>query len=60
MAAVALLAQTPKPGDADIDRAMGGNICRCGTYSRIREAIHKAAGSVRPVPSTDAVAGVSQ
>jgi aerobic-type carbon monoxide dehydrogenase small subunit (CoxS/CutS family) len=60
MAAVALLAQTPKPADADIDRAMGGNICRCGTYSRIREAIHIAAGSARPAPTTDAVAGVNQ
>ena len=60
MAAVALLAQTPKPNDADIDRAMAGNICRCGTYSRIREAIHKAAGTVRPVPSTGASAGLNQ
>jgi isoquinoline 1-oxidoreductase alpha subunit len=39
------LAQTPKPTDADIDRAMSGNLCRCGTYSRIRQAIHKAAGT---------------
>lgn len=45
MAAAALLAQTPKPTDADIDRAMSGNLCRCGTYSRIRQAIHKAAGT---------------
>ena len=43
MSAAALLATTPKPTDADIDRAMNGNICRCGTYLRIREAIHKAA-----------------
>jgi isoquinoline 1-oxidoreductase alpha subunit len=43
MSACALLAQTPKPGDADIDAAMAGNICRCGTYVRIRQAI-KAAG----------------
>ena len=45
MSAVALLAQTPKPSDADIDGAMSGNICRCGTYTRIRQAIHSAAGS---------------
>ena len=43
MSAAALLAATPKPTDADIDRAMAGNVCRCGTYPRIREAIHKAA-----------------
>ena len=43
MAAAALLAATPAPDDADIDAAMSGNICRCGTYVRIREAIKKAA-----------------
>jgi isoquinoline 1-oxidoreductase subunit alpha len=43
MSAVALLAQTPEPSDADIDAAMAGNICRCGTYQRIRAAIHRAA-----------------
>jgi isoquinoline 1-oxidoreductase alpha subunit len=43
MSAAALLATTPKPTDADIDRAMNGNLCRCGTYLRIRQAIHKAA-----------------
>jgi isoquinoline 1-oxidoreductase alpha subunit len=43
MSAVALLAQTPKPTDADIDGAMSGNICRCGAYQRIRAAIHDAA-----------------
>ena len=43
MAATALLNQTPKPTDADIDAAMSGNICRCGTYVRIRDAIHTAA-----------------
>ena len=42
MAAAALLAKTPKPTDADIDAAMSGNICRCGTYQRIRRAIHRA------------------
>ena len=45
MSAVALLAKTPKPTDADIDAAMAGNLCRCGTYQRIRAAIHRAAGS---------------
>ena len=44
MSACALLAQNPKPSDADIDTAMSGNICRCGTYPRIRAAIHAAAG----------------
>ena len=43
MSASALLAATPKPSDADIDAAMAGNICRCGTYQRIRAAIHRAA-----------------
>jgi len=43
MSASALLAQTPRPTDADIDAAMAGNICRCGTYQRIRAAIHRAA-----------------
>jgi len=44
MSAAALLARTPSPTDADIDAAMDGNICRCGTYQRIRAAIHRAAG----------------
>jgi isoquinoline 1-oxidoreductase alpha subunit len=44
MSASALLAQKPKPSDDDIDAAMSGNICRCGTYQRIRAAIHDAAG----------------
>ena len=43
MAAAALLAKNPRPSDADIDRAMSGNLCRCGTYQRIRRAIHRAA-----------------
>jgi len=42
MSAVALLAKTPQPTDAEIDAAMSGNICRCGTYQRIRKAIHRA------------------
>ncbi|HIJ97119.1 MAG TPA: (2Fe-2S)-binding protein [Desulfuromonadales bacterium] len=44
LSAVALLTQIPKPGDTDIDRAMSGNLCRCGTYDRIRRAIHTASG----------------
>jgi isoquinoline 1-oxidoreductase alpha subunit len=46
MTAAALLAKNPHPSDADIDTAMSGNICRCGTYQRIRAAIHRAAGEV--------------
>lgn len=46
MAATALLASNKKPSDADIDNAMSGNICRCGTYSNIRAGIHKAAKSI--------------
>jgi isoquinoline 1-oxidoreductase alpha subunit len=46
MAAAALLAQNPKPDDAQIDTAMSGNLCRCGTYPRIRAAIHRAAQSL--------------
>jgi isoquinoline 1-oxidoreductase alpha subunit len=45
MSAAALLKTTPKPSDADIDQAMAGNICRCATYVRIRQAIHAAAGA---------------
>lgn len=55
MSAVALLAQKPKPTDADIDQAMNGNLCRCATYLRIRQAIHKAAGTT--VTSTAAQGG---
>ena len=47
MSAAALLARTPRPTDAQIDAAMAGNICRCGTYQRIRRAIHRAAGAQR-------------
>ena len=47
MSASALLARNPKPSDEDIDVAMSGNICRCGTYSRIRAAIHDAAGRLQ-------------
>jgi isoquinoline 1-oxidoreductase alpha subunit len=50
MAAAALLAEKPDPTDADIDRAMAGNICRCGTYQRIREGVHRAARLGRAKP----------
>jgi isoquinoline 1-oxidoreductase subunit alpha len=43
MSAAALLARTPRPTDEDIDAGMNGNLCRCGTYNRIRKAIHRAA-----------------
>ena len=46
MSAIGLLTDNPKPTDADIDNAMDGNICRCGTYQRIRAAIHQAARSL--------------
>ncbi len=46
LAAAALLAGNPRPSDADIDLAMAGNICRCGTYPRIRAAVRRAAGLV--------------
>jgi isoquinoline 1-oxidoreductase subunit alpha len=52
MSAAALLANTPKPTNADIDAAMSGNICRCGTYLRIRQAIHKAAALPTGAPPT--------
>ncbi len=48
MSAVALLTKKPKPTDTDIDDAMSGNICRCGTYQRIRKAIHRAADAQTP------------
>ena len=47
MSAAALLATTPRPDDSDIDAAMAGNICRCGTYVRIRAAIKRAAGEAQ-------------
>jgi isoquinoline 1-oxidoreductase alpha subunit len=48
MSAAALLAVKPAPSDADIDAAMAGNLCRCGTYPRIRKAIHRAAELLAP------------
>jgi isoquinoline 1-oxidoreductase alpha subunit len=51
MAAAALLAKNPVPTDADIDSAMDGNLCRCGTYLSIRAAIHKAAAELTTTPN---------
>jgi len=53
MSASALLAKNPHPTDADIDAAMDGNICRCGTYLRIRKAIHKAAEIAAKQPAKE-------
>jgi isoquinoline 1-oxidoreductase alpha subunit len=47
MSAVALLEKNPAPSDADIDEAMSGNLCRCGTYNQVREAIHEAAAALK-------------
>jgi isoquinoline 1-oxidoreductase alpha subunit len=47
MSAVALLKQTPKPSDTNIDESMGGNVCRCATYVRIREAVKLAAQKLK-------------
>jgi isoquinoline 1-oxidoreductase alpha subunit len=57
MSAVALLQQKPKPTDADIDQAMNGNICRCGTYLRIRQAVHRAATLASTTTTTQARRG---
>lgn len=59
MSACALLAKTPKPTDAEIDTAMNGNLCRCGTYLRIRAAIHKASEAVSSNTAPRAGAAVS-
>jgi isoquinoline 1-oxidoreductase alpha subunit len=58
MSAAAMLAKTPKPTDKDIDTALNGNLCRCGTYLRIRAAVHKAVelGGTAPHKSTGAAA----
>ncbi len=56
MTASALLAQKPRPSDTDIDEAMAGNICRCGTYLRIRQAIHRAADLSRTRTTTSEAA----
>jgi len=52
MSAAALLRRNAHPSDADIDLAMSGNLCRCATYTRIREAIHRAAGNATPTATT--------
>lgn len=51
MAAVALLGRRPTPTDADVDAAMSGNLCRCGTYVRIRQAVHRAAEIAAATPT---------
>ena len=53
MSAAALLAARPKPTDADIDAALSGNICRCGTYQRVRAAVHRAADIATKAPKTE-------
>ncbi len=57
MAAAALLESNPAPTDADIDRAMAGNICRCGTYPRIRKGIQRAATAINALAGDDADQG---
>jgi aerobic-type carbon monoxide dehydrogenase small subunit (CoxS/CutS family) len=52
MSTVALLRANPSPTDDDIDSALSANLCRCGTYPRIRRAVHRAAAALRPVPTT--------
>ena len=60
MAAASLLAKNPKPTDADIDAAMNGNLCRCATYLRIRQAIHRAAElKAQPRQAAAGAAGAS-
>ena len=51
MSTVALLRANPDPSDDDIDSALSANLCRCGTYPRIRRAVHRAAAALRPVPT---------
>jgi isoquinoline 1-oxidoreductase alpha subunit len=62
MSAAALLTKKAKPTDADIDAAMSGNICRCATYLRIREAIHRAAATAarEPAPGGNGRGGKSR
>jgi len=60
MSAAALLAQKPKPTDADIDTAMTGNLCRCATYTRIREGIHRAAAMTPARPGTETARAQAQ
>jgi isoquinoline 1-oxidoreductase subunit alpha len=56
MSAAALLSKKPQPSDAEIDEAMKGNICRCGTYQRIRQAVHRAAKLQAAAPKAAAIA----
>jgi isoquinoline 1-oxidoreductase subunit alpha len=51
-----LLVKHAKPTDAEIDTAMNGNLCRCGTYLRVRQAIHQAAGQGGPIKNTGLMA----
>ncbi len=60
MSAAALLATNPKPSDAEINTAMNGNICRCGTYVRIRQAIHRAAAMALNRPTQTARTGAAE
>ena len=62
MSAAALLATNPKPSDADINTAMNGNLCRCGTYTRIRQAIHRAAAmpATSPTQTASAARGAAE
>ena len=60
MSAAALLAEKPKPTDDEIDAAMSGNICRCGTYQRIRAAIKEASGISAALPKTTDAAPASE
>ena len=60
MSAAALLATNPRPSDADINTAMTGNLCRCGTYVRIREAIKLAAGATARPTTTTASRGAAE
>jgi isoquinoline 1-oxidoreductase alpha subunit len=60
MSAAALLRRNPHPSDADIDAAMSGNLCRCGTYPRIRRAIHRAAELLGAGTGTGSAGGAAQ
>jgi isoquinoline 1-oxidoreductase alpha subunit len=59
MAAAALLRKNPRPTDADIDAALGDHVCRCGTYTRIRRAVHAAAAGAAAATSSSAKAGTA-
>jgi isoquinoline 1-oxidoreductase alpha subunit len=60
MSASALIARIAQPTDADIDQAMNGNLCRCGTYLRIRQAVHRAASiAANTRPNQSALAGAA-